>query len=59
MNAQLKPWTPRAMTSISLVVESAADERREREQDERGDEHPPLPELVGRAAAEHQEARRT
>ena len=56
MNAPLKPWMARATTSISLVVESAAGERGEREQHQRGDERAPLPECVGRPTAEHQEA---
>ena len=56
MNAQLKPCTPRAMTSIALVCAAPPAERGQREQDQRGDEHPALPELVGRPAAEHQEA---
>ena len=38
------------------VHRRATDERGDREQDQGGHEHPPLPELVGGPAAQHQEA---
>ena len=57
IRAPARPCTARAPISNPRSGRDAARQRGEPEQDQRHDEHPALPEVIGRAAAEHQEAR--
>ena len=56
ISAPARPWSARATISISRFGASAAGQRGEPEQHQRSDERAALAEVVGGAAAEHQEA---